>query len=453
MERKQTTVVYQAEPSGRPAVNPHKGYVMTVHDPYAFSPDNPLGIGGAMHNHAWDVVRICSGSPFWKNLNPAEGVYTWDSIDAILDVCGKIGMTYGIRAMPYSTAVGPHDNFGRAHDFVPDYVYEKGAKHTDAVLKSDRSIHIRVPDWSDPVYLAACKDFAKAMAEKYDDDPRVEFVDIRPFGNWGEWHNSQYVGSEMPSEEIQMDMLDYYASVFKKTTLALPSDAEGAVYRHALSVGITKRDDGMIEIPYRERDLLPAYEANLPTIAENYAPYVMMLRVPDNNPAGYHKWTPERFRRVIEGGHLSIFALDQSSDNSYRFYAEQKDVIDEMVNRMGYNFTVTSAVREQNRLEITVRNTGLAPCFFNIDLCAEITDEKGNKKESFGRPVRIEKGTFRDETEKTFVFEHDGALSESAVLCLSMYESDNQLVAGKDPTVKFDNKNTLPNNRLLLVRA
>ncbi len=32
-----------------------------------------------------------------------------------------------------------------------------------------------------------------------------------------------------------------------------------------------------------------------------------------------------------------------------------------------------------------------------------------------------------------------------------MYESDNELVKGKDPTVKFDNKNTLANNRFKLV--
>ena len=32
-----------------------------------------------------------------------------------------------------------------------------------------------------------------------------------------------------------------------------------------------------------------------------------------------------------------------------------------------------------------------------------------------------------------------------------MYDSDNPLVAGKDPTIRFDNKNTLSTNRLLLV--
>ena len=63
----------------------------------------------------------------------------------------------------------------------------------------------------------------------------------------------------------------------------------------------------------------------------------------------------------------------------------------------------------------------------------------------------IEKGTFHDEEEKTFLFEYDGTLDESATICLALYDKDNYLVLGKDPTIKFDNKNTLSNNRLLLI--
>ena len=116
-----------------------------------------------------------------------------------------------------------------------------------------------------------------------------------------------------------------------------------------------------------------------------------------------------------------------------------------------YNFTVTSAKRNDNKLLVTIKNTGLAPAFFNIDLCAEITDKDGNKLASFGEPVRIEEGSFHDEEEKTFFFEYDGTLPDDAIICLAMYDSDNPLVKGKDPTVKFDNKNTLSTNRLQLV--
>ena len=124
-----------------------------------------------------------------------------------------------------------------------------------------------------------------------------------------------------------------------------------------------------------------------------------------------------------------------------------------MANRLGYNFTVTSAQRNGSKLKVTIKNTGLASAFFNISLCAEITDKNGNKLENFGEPVLIEKGSFHDEDEKAFLFEYEGEPDEDATICLAMYDTDNSLAESKNPTVRFDNKNTLCTNRLELVKT
>lgn len=441
------TAVYETEESEKAISNPHKGFVMTAYSPYMLSDAFPYGIGGSADNHAWDVVTIVSGSPHWDDLNPAEGVYQWDEIDEMLDACEQYGLTYEIRIMPYSSYL--------AEDYVPQWVYNAGAKKNTAESRDHPGEEIVFPKWDDPVYLQAHKEFIRALAEKYDGDPRVELIDVRPFGDFGEWHNSFAVGDEkyMPSLEIQKDMLDCYAAAFDKTLLVLPSNARGEIYQYALSIGITKRDDGLISIPNVEWSLLPTYKANMPVVGENYWPYAWMRDAVRENEYSYVNWTPQRFRETIEIPHMSIFALDQDSNCSYTFYQEQKDVIDEMCNKMGYNFTVTSAVRYGNKLVVRIKNTGLAPAYFNIDLCAEITDANGNKLKSFGKPFRIEKGTFCNEAEKSFLFEYDGTLDENAVICLAMYDSDNPLAVGKDPTVRFDNKNTLSTNRLHLMPA
>lgn len=452
-----STVYYETEVSGGPVVNPHKGYVMTVYFPESFEASNPYGIGGSMNNTAWELSTICTGEPKWEELNPAEGVYNWESIDEMLVACEKYGMTYGIRILPYSHLSGSHDNYGEAHDFVPEWVYEKGAKKERATLVSDPSVELDLPKWDDPIFLQACKDFASALAEHYDGDPRVEFIDVSVFGNWGEWHTTTFNGNAMPSIEIQKDMIKYYSDVFDKTWLCLTSGAYGEVYDYSLSLGIPKRVNGLIGSHNYEWNLRPTYKANLPVIGENFLPYKMMLE-PDiyaqdivkDYDEHYLRWTPKRFRETIEISHLSIYAFDQDSHHSYEFYKEQKDLIDEMNNRLGYNFTVTSAKRNENKLLVTIKNTGLAPAFFNIELSAEITDKDGNKLGAFGEPVKIEKGSFRDETEQTFLFEYNGVFDEDAKICLAMYDCDNFLVAGKAPTIKFDNQNTLPNNRLLL---
>jgi LPXTG-motif cell wall-anchored protein len=238
------------------------------------------------------------------------------------------------------------------------------------------------------------------------------------------------------------------------------SDAKGEIYEYALSLGITKRNNGLILTPNEEWDLVPAYKANLPTMADNHNTYEYMLDKNGTLSKEYLKWTPERFRETIEIAHLSIYALDQEGYGSYQFYSEQKPLIDEMSKRLGYNFTVTSAKRNGNKLLVTMKNTGVAPAFFDITLSAEITDAEGNIVGTFGNPVKIAKGSFRDDTEQTYLFEYNGTLDEDAVISLAMYES-SKLPATKlkakaravaqNPTVKFDNKNTSSTNRLMLV--
>ena len=444
------SVVYETEISGGPVANPHKGYVINFYNPdMLYSGKHPLGIDGEKNNRAWDVCTICSGVMFWEDLNPAEGVYNFDEIDRALEACEQAGRTYGIRIIPYTTSKGSDDNYGAEHDFVPQWVYDKGAKQDLTSYKyKEGAPQIKVPNWSDPIYIQAYKDFTKALADRYNGDPRVEYVEIRAFGNMGEWHTSEFIGNEMPSSEIQKDMLSYFASVFPDTTCCALSDVRGDVYEHAIKLGIAKRNNGLVMGPNEEWDLRPAYKANVMTMGDNHNSYENML-----NPKGegYLKWTPEHYREVIEIAHLSIYSLDMDSTTGYQIYLDQKPLIDEMCNRLGYNFTVTSAASYGNKLVVKIKNTGLASCFFNIDLCAEITDADGNKISNFGSPIRIEKASFHDGEEKVFVFENEGESPADATLCLAMYDCDNPLVAGKDPTVKFDNKNNLPNNRLKLV--
>ena len=453
---------YETEVSGGPVTNPHKGFIMSADNPLMFTSQYEFGPGGLYNNQAWNMTTVCSGYYKWKDLNPAKGVYNWDLIEDMLKACEARGMTYGIRILPYSSYDGDHTvNYGAEHDYVPAWVYADGAKKERVPLNNNSSVYIDVPKWDDDHYIEACKTFALALADKYDGDPRIEFIDIRPFGDWGEWHFAASSASKLPSIDKQNDMVKFYRDCFDETLLCITSDAYGEVYTNALSMGVTKRDDGLIASPNVEWGLRLAYKANLPTLGENYLPYHYMLD-PDTygtGPVGDYdknnlvRWTPERFREVIEIAHLSMFQLDQDSDCGYTIYSEQRAVVEEMCNRLGYNFTVTKAIRYDNKLIVSIKNTGLASAFFDIQLCAELTDSNGNKIANFGQPVLIANGSFHDEMEQTFVFEFDGTIPSDSAICLSMYDINNSLVKGKDPTVRFDNKNTLPNNRLLLVEV
>ena len=448
-----------------PLTNPHKGFTVPTEAAWTFDPGFEYGPHGSLNNGAWNLVTYGSGYQQWNKLNPAKDVYDWSELEELLDALTAHNMGYALRVFPYSPSFirddsTPEENY----DWTPKYVYEAGAKKITARYKENNA-NAAVPVWDDSVYLHYAKEFATALAAKYDGDPRIEYIDVRSFGEWGEWHVSNLDGSHMPSVEIQKDMLKHYASVFKKSLLVLPSDGYGDVYTYALSLGITKRDDCLIGIPGTADSLVRAYEANMPTVAENCGGYAIMLNYTDIIPGGYLKWTPERWVDAIRTAHLTYYVLDQDFDDcGYRFYNDNKALADSMTKVIGYNFTVThaelltvSGADTASTLNITVRNTGVAPCFFDIYMVAEFVDSTGKALAQIGETVRIPKGTFKDESSQEFAFTYKVAAGEENVatlpgvsVALSLYESEDAFRGGKDPTVRFDNEGLQKNNKLLL---
>ncbi len=461
-----TKITYTLKRFNGPLTNPHKGFTVPTEAAWTFDPGFEYGPHGFLNNKAWDLVTYGSGYQQWNKLNPAKGVYDWSGLEELLDALTAHNMGYALRVFPYSPSFirddsTPEENY----DWTPKYVYEEGAKKITARYKENNA-NAAVPVWDDSVYLYYAKEFATALAAKYDGDPRIEYIDVRSFGEWGEWHVSNLDGSKMPSVEIQKDMLKHYASVFKKSLLVLPSDGYGDVYTYALSLGITKRDDCLIGIPGTADSLVRAYEANMPTVAENCGGYAIMLNYTDVIPGGYLKWTPERWVDAITTAHLTYYVLDQDFDDcGYRFYNDNKALADSMTKVIGYNFmvsnaelvTVASAKDTASTLNITVRNTGVAPCFFDVYLVAEFVDSTGKALAQIGETVRIPKGSFKDDSSQDFAFTYKVAAGKVNVatqlgtsIALSLYESEDAFKGGKDPTVRFDNDGLQGNNKLLL---
>ena len=460
-----TKITYSLKRFDGPLSNPHKGFTVPTGGAWTFVPEFEYGPYGSLNNRAWDLVSYGSGYQQWNKLNPAKGVYDWTELEKLLNALAEHNMTYALRVLPYTPSFIKSDFPPQEdYDWTPPFVYEMGAKKIQIDLRGTE-YHAYAPAWDDSIYIWAAKEFAKALAEKYDGDPRIEYIDIRTFGEWGEWHTSHILGSEMPADSVLIDMLDYYASLFKKTQLVLPSNGFGDVYTHALELGITKRDDGFIGIPGRPDTLLRAYNANLPTIAENIAGYKTMLTYDDLIPGGNQKWTAERWVDAITTAHLTYYVLDQDNDCGYYFYKDNKALADSMSKVIGYNFTVTSAelltvasVKDTtSTLSITVKNTGVAPCFFNVYLVAEFVDSTGKSLAQIGETARIPKGTFKDGASQQFSFSGDLPAGEAnlatqpgVAIALSLYESEDDFKSGKNPTVRFDNDGLQGNNKLLL---
>ena len=179
---------------------------------------------------------------------------------------------------------------------------------------------------------------------------------------------------------------------------------------------------------------------------------------------------------AITTAHLTYYVLDQDNDCGYYFYKDNKPLADSMSKVIGYNFTVTRAelltvvtpTAENsagstagnvvtNTLNITIKNTGVAPCFFDVYMVAEFVDSTGAAIAQLGKTIRIPKGTFKDGASQQFSFggavpagEKKLATQPSVSVALSLYESEDAFKSGKNPTVRFDNDGLQGNNKLLL---
>ncbi len=459
-------ITYSLKPFDGPLTNPHKGFTVPTEAAWTFDPGFKYGPHGSLKNGAWNLVTYGSGYQQWNKLHTGINKYDWSELEELLDKLSEHNMGYALRVFPYSPSFikdssTPEENY----DWTPKFVYQEGAEKITARYK-EKNVDAVVPVWDDSVYLHYAKEFATALAAKYDGDPRIEYIDVRSFGEWGEWHVSNLDGSHMPSKKIQKDMLKHYASVFKKSLLVLPSDGYDDVYTYALSLGITKRDDCLIGIPGTADSLVRAYKANLPTVAENCGSYALMLNYTDVIPGGYLKWTPRRWVDAITTAHLTYYVLDQDFDDcGYRFYNENKALADSMTKVIGYNFTVSkaelvtvaSSKDTTSTLNITVKNTGVAPCFFDVFIIAQLVDDSGTVLAQLGETTRIPKGTFKDGSSKDFSFSYKVAAGQGNLatkqgvsVALSIYESEAAFKGGKNPTVRFDNDGLQENNKLLL---
>lgn len=151
----------------------------------------------------------------WAALEPTPGVFDWSPIDADLATWAGHGKKLGIRA--YTSIPG--------QSFTPGWVYAAGVP---AVAWPDGSV---LPVYWNATYLAAWRSFVLALAERYDGDPTVAWIQAG-VGIYGEtkvdsdhgnpsrvavWKGAGF--TERRWLETVAAILDTYAESFSETPL------------------------------------------------------------------------------------------------------------------------------------------------------------------------------------------------------------------------------------------
>lgn len=197
----------------------------------------------------------------WADVEPEEGRYHWALIDDVIAAWKPRGATVALRVMTCNA-------HSAGYYTSPKWLFDAGCKGHEYLRGGDdptsggKRIPRIEPDYADPIYLAKHGAFLRALGERYDGHPGIEFLDIGSYGIWGEWHTPN------PAPvEVRRRIVDLYLAAFRRTPLVFMSD-DAEVLAYALSRGTGFRRDG-VGSPWHEQNWIGSKKyAGVPDMGE-----------------------------------------------------------------------------------------------------------------------------------------------------------------------------------------
>jgi len=188
---------------------------------------------------------------FWAELEPREGQYNFELVDAVIQQARARGETLGFRIMTEYRAE------------TPWWLLNKGV----ASVQTSSGL---MPDYNDPIFLEAHEKLLKTFGQRYAGSADIDHVDIGSVGCWGEWNTAccedvkELCARYYPTEENQRRITDMYFRHFQKTPLIMliGGQPEYAAERGAGWRGDCLGDYGMFRPDWNHMDHLygPAAE-------------------------------------------------------------------------------------------------------------------------------------------------------------------------------------------------
>ena len=263
---------------------------------------------------------------------------------------------------------------------TPKWVFDAGATGYDV------EGHYLEPDYEDPVFIEKVENFLRAMAERYDRNPHVAFVDVGHFGMWGEGHTVMSTPKHGRSWglETQKKHIDLYCKHFKNTQLCISDDFAGhdapgsrfPITDYAFSRGVTIRDDSILVQPpphsWYHSEMAQLFWPTLPVILEHE-------HYGGSKERG--SWDKNLLVKSVEDYHASFMSIHWWPRI---LLEENRDAIDRINRRIGYRLQVSGiswpeSVKMGEPLEIRSAwsNAGVAPCYRGGHPCFTLKDDKG----------------------------------------------------------------------------
>jgi hypothetical protein len=306
---------------------------------------------------------------FWSSVETSPGVYDFSKMkaeaeNARTDPDGKGTYGFGIRCMDTNT--------DRAY---PAYLDPKMNAWYSDIKKC------WVPDWNNEYFLTRLDSMVAALGREFNKDPRIGFIEIRSYGNWGEWHMSGYENPVAPAVKITVPtiqrMINMYVKAFPNKQIIMMSDnPDGLDYAMSIT-GLTypigwRRDSWCNPVFPALKNSAAWPKASIrwktaPVIVEGYG----SSGTGENYPSG--------LSQVIE---YHVSSIANNFDKWSSMTQTDKDLVMNSAKIAGYRFVLRSLTYPStlvSGVSATIKsiwsNVGVAPVYQNWKVSYRLCDK------------------------------------------------------------------------------
>ena len=309
----------------------------------------------------------------WRELEPVEGTVDFAKMERNWGNVQATGRRVGFRvcaALPGETG----------HIDIPQWLADRGIRMRAYEIDG---AHGLAPDWDDPEFLSAHHDFISALGTRYDEDPRVAWIDIGSYGFWGEWH--VWMNDSLAAKlSTRLAILEDYFGAFPSKMKVIAFDDRFATKT------VTDRGGGI------RNDCLGTSDSN--------DWYLESLRAIDPGLNDRIWKTALIGGEFCGGGQGAVEGTTTRFDLNFDFIkrthwsfigpaggaivpqnAAHRKSLDRLANTLGYRFALRAAEFDASvsrgrtlALKIGVANRGVAPFYYPWPLVLHIVDPSGN---------------------------------------------------------------------------
>lgn len=291
----------------------------------------------------------------WENFEPTNNSFDFEAVEDIINRPGTNGKHIVLRLYC--------DWYGE--DFESDgprWLYEE-----EGVARLQDSDGQYLTDFNDENYIREAIEAIQALANHYDDDPRIYSFQIGILGYWGEWHTAGFSDDYQISDDSFNQILNTYKNSFSTARIMgrypwrEPLASTGGIGFHNDFFGPNGHSDEFDETVFASNKWLDGpIGGEMP---------------PDWGAAEFNEmFATSRGMDMIETGHYATMSSsnqpcdeDPNGSNCEGFM--------EMHRRMGYNYQIEKAIfpevisnSDSFSIQLLGDNIGVAPMYYNWDV-------------------------------------------------------------------------------------